>query len=255
VDGDPPRPSWPDHRDARQVTDRALSFVHAQHGGSWFLLVHYADLVFRPTATQAELAALGPSHGALIDGYDAGVRRLDTQIGRLLAALPPEARVVVTSTNGMELDERRGLDAPDGTGWGHSLYQEVVHVPLFVAGPGLLPTWVSRPVPLVDVAPTVAWFGGAQAEGMDGQLLWEVHHAEGQLTPPQRPIVVEAVRWGQPAKAARLGRYKLVKTEDGSEHLYDLQLDPQERTPILQKTPDLQAMTRELEALLPPFSK
>ncbi len=244
-------PRWPKQRDATTVTNRAISFVQAPHGGSWFLLVHYADPARFGRASAEALAELGATRGSAGDDYDAAIRRLDAELARLLAALPPEAIVVLTSAHGIELGERRVADAPPDTPWGHALYQEQVRVPLVVAGPGLGPSWVTRPVPLTDVAPTLAVLGGAPADRLDGAMLWEVSH--GDEPPPERAMVVELPRAGADAKAARRGRYKLMVTREGGERLYDLQLDPLERSPIIERSAEVQATIRELAALIPPF--
>jgi hypothetical protein len=68
-------------------------------------------------------------------------------------------------------------------------------------------------------------------------------------------LVSESLLWGEERKAARTKRYKLVSAPGEAPRLYDLQLDPLERSPILQLDFDDQAIVRELEAALPPFRR
>jgi len=106
----------------------------------------------------------------LIDLYDAGIRQLDAELGRLFAFLRKEslldqALIVIVSDHGEEFNEHGRLD--------HflSTHQEVVHVPFIMRGPGIPAGMrIASPVSLVDVVPTVLELTGlpprADAEGL-----------------------------------------------------------------------------------------
>jgi len=104
--------------------------------------------------------------------YDAEIAFVDAQFGRLVAALRAAGRydptmIVFTGTHGEELQEHgRG-------GHGHSLYEEVLAIPLLMkfprqAGAGAI---VHAAVSLVDVVPTILPIAGvvttAILEGID----------------------------------------------------------------------------------------
>jgi arylsulfatase len=173
---------WAPFRDAETVTDRALSFVQSQRG-SWFLLVHYADLLHAEQAPDDALVALGGSRSSSLDLYDASIAHVDGAIRRLIDGLPPEAVVLVVGDHGMELHERRlpGTELPAGVAWGHTLYEELVHVPMVVLGPGVQPSWIERPVSTIDAAPTLVLLAEGNAKGMDGVPLPEL------ITPQEDP--------------------------------------------------------------------
>lgn len=106
-----------------------------------------------------------------IDLYDGEIRWVDDSLSRLFAwlrrnGLEDETLVVVVSDHGEEFLEH---------GWvlhGNTLYQEALHVPLIMSGPGIEPgkvdsTWVG----LFDILPTlISWAGiesDAQFDGTD----------------------------------------------------------------------------------------
>jgi arylsulfatase A-like enzyme len=246
---------WPAYRSAEEVTDRAISFVQAQERSSWFLLVHYMDPHLGHAPPLDDMEAAGALSDSLVDAYDGSVHYVDRQVGRLLGTLPEQAWVVITADHGVELEERRQLRHPaqEGALFGHSVFEEQLHVPLIVLGPGLQPTWVERGVPSVDIAPTLLVLAGARPNPMDGIPLHEVVPEEAVAV--TRPLVAEAVQYGPETKSARTDRYKLIYTEDEGGRLYDLQVDPLERSPIRQLDREKQGIIRELEALLPPFSR
>ena len=89
--------------------------------------------------------------------YDGEIRYTDNQIGRLRAHLKERGvldstLMVVTSDHGEEFLEHGS--------WEHqkTLFEEVIRVPLIVSGPGVAARRESRPVSLLDVAPTILDF-------------------------------------------------------------------------------------------------
>lgn len=91
----------------------------------------------------------------LIDLYDANLHQTDAELQRLIEfmrfeGLLDEALVVVTSDHGEEFLEHGGVLHS------RTQYQELLHVPLIVRGPGVpAGLRIATPVSLVDVAPTV----------------------------------------------------------------------------------------------------
>lgn len=164
--------------------DRALALLQVSTGRDRLLLVHLQDphLPYRePEPYRSRWAGPppegleGPFTGRTLralpplpvgdarrtfvsDRYDQNVAWTDAQVGRLMAAVPPEATVVLASDHGEELWEHRGVEH------GHALHAELTRVPLVVRAPGLAPGGVTAPVSLLDVAPTLRRMHGLPAD-------------------------------------------------------------------------------------------
>ncbi len=243
---------WPPYRDAATITDQALAFLSAQPRGGYFLLVHYMDVHGPFTPTEADRAAVGVGdRGGLVDAYDASIHKVDRELERLLAAVPSHAWVVLTSDHGEQLTEKRDLPlgAPLGTRHGHTLYQELLRVPLLVWGPRVTPRRVARPVSLLDVTPTLLAVAGrpALARAAGGALPEVVGGA-----PPERTLLADSVRWGPEQQAVREGDYKLIRRQGQGWRLYALRDGAVEGEDVqVAGSQDLQAIARRLEAQLP----
>lgn len=167
----------------------------------------------------------------------------DAEAGRLLdgiAALGLAERTIVvfTSDHGEEFGEH---------GWkGHdeTLYEEVLHVPLIVRAPGLVPAGVRvRPqASLVDVAPTLLELLGVPVpRGLHGRSLVPLLSRPDRG--PESPVFAELVkgRKGRRSVAARTPTRKWIWHDPPTRpaEVYDLVADPGERTNIA--TPELLA--------------
>jgi arylsulfatase A-like enzyme len=94
--------------------------------------------------------------------YDAEIRGWDAELGRLLPALDAlgvgdSTVVVVTADHGEEFQEHGKLRH------GADLYDETLHVPLLIAGPGIAAGRVAEQVQGIDVFPTLAALLGVPA--------------------------------------------------------------------------------------------
>lgn len=190
-------------RGAGATTDAALDWLSAgrDRGRPFFAVVHYYDphLTYDPPAEYAGLftdpayeGVFGPDWGSktdvalfnddsvgidslglanLVGLYDGEIAYTDCQIGRLLAGLRSgglsgSTLVVVTADHGEEFLDHGGL------GHGHTLYQELLSVPLIMSGPGITSGAVAgSPVGQIDLAPTILTFSRlgvpAAMEGVD----------------------------------------------------------------------------------------
>ena len=168
----------------------------------------------------------------LVDLYDASVRQTDDELARVFSFLRSQGLMeavllVVTSDHGEEF-----LDHGDVL-HGHTVYQELLHVPLLMRGPGVpRGRRVSTPVSLVDVVPTVLGVLGSpvspDVEGVDLAPLWG---ADGPRQ--ERVLFSHAVNGAEATLAARERRYKLHYDERSGRHaLYDLEHDPAERVDV-----------------------
>jgi arylsulfatase A-like enzyme len=188
--------------------------------------------------------------------YDAEIRQLDDQLGRFFAWLDgrgwlADTLLVVTSDHGEEFHEHGGILH------GRTQYQEVLRVPLLLAGPGV-PAGVvlETPVNLVDLAPTVlACMGLASStkhDGVDVSGLWR-----GESL-PERPFFAEAdhtnVVDGQHMldiqQMIRRGPRKLLfDSHARAARLFDLARDPGESRDLAGEQQDeARALLAELEA-------
>jgi arylsulfatase A-like enzyme len=174
---------------------------------------------------------LDPADRAFIAGaYAEEVLFVDQQIGRLLDGLATRALrertlVVVTSDHGEELFDHGSFEH------GHTMYQELLHVPLVVAGPRVRRSRIAAPVSLVDVFPTVLdALGVAPPAAVAGVSLWPTR-VDGQPL-PARPLVADGVLLGPARRAIVRWPWKLViETESDTRMLFDLAGDPRETAP------------------------
>jgi arylsulfatase A-like enzyme len=215
---------------AQQGDEPFFLFFHTYVVHAPYLDCRYAiDLRPGRLGSIYEGATLGPVHESIcceeIDVtqdeqrfvralYDGGVAAADEVVGRLWAILGRldlrhDTLVIVTSDHGEEFWEHTGRGAYHG----HTLYDELLRVPLVWVDPASPDRGrvVRQPVSLVDIVPTVlARVGITPADPLDGESLapliedgdWEVDRvifAEGSLNGPER-------------KSVRAGGDKLIVT-------------------------------------------
>jgi arylsulfatase A-like enzyme len=173
--------------------------------------------------------------------YDASILDADTEIGRILETLHRggELRntlVVVVSDHGeefhehVELQRNLGRDPRGvyGIGHGHTLFEEQLHVPLVLMGPGARPgVVIEEAFSLVDLMPTLLGYLQVQApDGMDGvdRRGWIADDARLDL-----PFAAESIAYGPELKVWFDGRLKLHTDELGRPlGLFDMRADPGE---------------------------
>jgi arylsulfatase A-like enzyme len=164
--------------------------------------------------------------------YDSEVRYVDRYVGELLASLDPKVLantlVVLTADHGEELY--------DHGGWKHgqTLYDEQIHVPLFVRWDGHVKpgTRLRGTVRLLDLVPTLmAAAGGKSDPEWDGVDLLPALTGSGPL--PRRPAFAQHLSSGPLLAAAVLDHRKLIRynrrepfapPDDLQAHLYEVDL-------------------------------
>lgn len=248
--------NWNYENDIVRVNEEVLPWLEKNHAQRFFLYVHYIDphIPYDPPARYREEFA--GEHGAVlfnermrkvgIDLYDGEIRYSDDGLKTLVEKLEElgvweNTLFVLTSDHGEEFFEHEVL------GHGFSLYQEVVHVPLILRGPGVPAGAVlESPVQILDLPATLLALAGTGLERLgDGSSFHariaqpeasaeELHYLEsefGQDDSNHRAFVFSGLR---------MGPWKLVLTEEnqffppsdpryGREALYDLSADPAER--------------------------
>jgi arylsulfatase A-like enzyme len=155
-----------------------------------------------------------------VDGWVAGIwEEIEAQ------GLAGSTLLVITADHGEEFSEHGDY------GHGHTVYQELNHVPLIFVGPQVANpgSIVETPVPMLDLAPTLIDVAGApEPELIHGQSLLPV--LQGQEA-TLRPIYTEspARRSSYDDKSLREGDYKLVyNVKLDQAELYNLREDPGE---------------------------
>lgn len=174
------------------------------------------------------------------DRYDNNVRYADDQLARLYERLGPDDIVVFFSDHGEEFWDHGGLEH------GHTLFDELLHVPLVVKGPGIEAGAVDQPVSLLDVAPTVLDMLGLEASGMKGRSLVALAggdasartYFEGRPQAFGRPLY-GGERWGV------IDGDQKYTTFNGGESIFDLAADPLERKDLQDNHPDKVPPMRE----------
>jgi arylsulfatase A-like enzyme len=175
----------------------------------------------------------GQKHPASADArrieraYDAEIVSVDEAFGRLLADLRERGRlertvVVLTSDHGEEFGERGFVGKHS-----HTLYDELLRVPLLVRLPGGERGGgeVELPVRSLDIAPTVlAVAGVAIPSSFDGRSLVPLVRGE---TLRELPAIAQLDDKGPPDRERSAIRWQRWKLNDG--RLFDLRYEPGER--------------------------
>jgi arylsulfatase A-like enzyme len=176
---------------------------------------------------------LAPAEVAfLVRLYELEIESVDRRIGALLRTLEATGQrastlIVFTADHGEEFGEHGGFLHD------HAMWDEVVRVPLIVAGPGVRGgRRVRQPVSLVDLVPTLADMLGIEGLGpFQGESLRPVLSGR-RREPRERPHYISSTITHD-AEAMVRGPYKLIAATDGSRvELYDLEADPDERNDL-----------------------
>ena len=162
---------------------------------------------------------------SLVRSYLACTSFVDSQVGRLLAALEESGHrddtiVVVWGDHGWHLGEK------EITGK-NSLWDRGTKVPLIFAGPGITAGGrCTQPAELLDIYPTLCELAALPPpEGLEGLSLGpQLRDAAAQRDRP-------AITTHNPLNhGVRSERWRYIRYADGSEELYDMQEDPHEWT-------------------------
>ncbi len=250
---------------ADAIIDDATAFLESISFGPFFLWLHLMDahspyypkhealllLGIETTASQARYLNsywnrddIGPKRlmrhrDEIVALYDAGIRWVDSQIGRFAEVLRQrklwdDCVVVISADHGEEFIEHGGRYHSPA-----KLTEELIHVPLLIHGSGLESQVRKEPFSLVDLGPTILNAAGiTPPSSFRGGTAWR------QATGSTHPAVVESVstcsnpmqrrgRSGPRLIAVRDSPHKLV-IDFGSSRcdLFNLESDPQEVSPI-----------------------
>ncbi len=258
------------------LMQRAMEFITRHRDGRFHLYLHFIDMhdyydpakiLLRkerldPKSPLLRLEGLGPDAAyrmlggelerpgalsqvdieALVAAYDRGVRETDAHIGRLVGHLKSEGLlddtlIVVTSDHGEQFMEHGTL-----THAGEDFYNEVLHIPLIIAGPGRFDRreTITAPVSTIDVFPTLFALLGIETPRLfQGEAVLE-------NTYDGRPVLATS---GKTWKVITEQWSYIVSNDPEREELYNLAEDPAERS-NLTRSPEYSSIRSDMRRLL-----
>jgi arylsulfatase A-like enzyme len=274
---------------AEAVVDAGIELLRRAEDQRQFLFLHFLDPHAPYLPTDDFMERFGPSPKdvldlndrimkaggpvseedteALIRLYDSEIAYVDRALGRFFGELKTmglyeQSLIVLTADHGEAFFEHGHWQHT------HSLYEEILRVPLIVKWPGRSPKGrVKNLVSLIDIFPTLVEAVGLSPPTTSAVSLAR-YTGEG-WEPPDSPLVIsEAAGWwsadGTPMKISfRTGELKYMAALQGSreeelsfshlckEELYNLSKDPREQQSLLASSPgDAESFRRQLQDYL-----
>ncbi len=194
--------------------------------------------------------------------YDGALAFVDAQLARLRAELAERGIAnpvwVIASDHGEEFWDhsdfvRQRAELPQNSvGHGHSMFREILDVPLILSGPGVPRLPSRRSARNLDVAPSVLGLAGIDpaTHGFVGVDLF----AESLRGAEPLPALSEDIHRGYEAKAYSDARHRYIRytgLPGQPELLFEREADPkQERDVAAAQTQTLQRLRAELDAAL-----
>ncbi|MBI1319888.1 MAG: sulfatase-like hydrolase/transferase [Candidatus Hydrogenedens sp.] len=190
----------------------------------------------------AEFAPLSEAGQAVLrQRYDAECRFADTQISETIERIRkrfPDTLFIITADHGEEFWEH------GGTGHGLTLFQEQIHVPLIIVGPGVTPAVVDNLVESVGIYKTIlAYLGLSEPVPLQGSDLLAESPGNGAAYSMTRgpsldyPVDLDA--------ALEVSGKAIRDNGRGMTEIYDLAADPAEQQP---QTSDAARWNQALDA-------
>jgi arylsulfatase A-like enzyme/tetratricopeptide (TPR) repeat protein len=198
-----------EERDAKETTDRVLTFLQRPSTQPLFLWVHYWDPHYPYTPPEPFATRYGTQP------YLGEIAFMDQQLGRLIRSF--EQRVKGPAALIIVGDHGEGLGEHGEQQHGNLLYQSTMHVPLLLIGPGIVPGTDDTPISTRRVFHTI--------------LNWAGLSTEDRYPRTEDVVAGEAMKpfldygW-QPQVMAVDGRQKAILA--GRVEVYDVIADPQE---------------------------
>jgi arylsulfatase A-like enzyme len=255
-----------DAGDAPEMNEKVVRWLRKDDPDRFFLYLHYNDVHY-PYTPRGKKAVFGrgeprvqidgPTKAAfrkgelklsksdidqLVDLYDDEILDTDRYIGDLVEAIAKRGYtnvlVAITADHGEEF-----LDHGDIT-HGQSLYNELVRVPLVLAGSGLPERMRGRKieygVQLIDLMPTILDLSGTpQPPMLQGRSLASAVTGQ-EIEEPRTSIFSQRrdVEETEFSRTVQEGKWKLVVDATGGRTLlFDVTADPEERTSLAAENP------------------
>ena len=254
---------------AEALNSKAVRWLSSQRG-RFFLWLHYMDChvpyllpskSISPLERYSILRLQSKAHNSpgglspqelnkFVALYDAKISYVDEAIGSFLNMLKQmnimdNTFVIMTADHGEQFKEH------GDTGHGVHLYDELLHVPLIIDGPGLENQVINQQVSLLDLAPTILdILGIKKPKTFLGRSLLPLMKGKGDFG--NLPVFSEDANTqrdfnGMKPKidssqgkkiSLRTGKYKYIYTQGNQDELYDLENDPQETHNIISVEPE-----------------
>ena len=248
---------------ADQVTACALNWLKRTREKKFFLFLNYFDphgpysppegfaLRFLPKGTN--FAGRKPTLGETNALYDAEILYMDHYVGLLLQKLKAEnlynnTLIIVTSDHGELFGEHGKF------GHGHYLYQEELHVPLFIKYPAgeVSPKRTDLRLQLTDILPMICERVGITIPGnIQGTSPSQIKHPIIAETYPL-PLVSKDGSW----QSIFEGDFKFIWNSKDQHMLFNLKDDPEENVNIIgQDSKRTEGMMTQLEQYLAKLPK
>ncbi len=255
------------------LTSKAIEFLKADLESPFFLWVHYYDphlpydppqsyrtfknhkssLPQRMGGTQKRNHYYPPQALAYVKSlYLDDVRFVDYHVGRLLDVLKEadvydQTLVALTSDHGEEHYDHRGF-------WhGHTMYQELLRVPLIMKGPGIpAKKWISSPVEIMDLFPTleeILELPPVPSDQSRQGVAFTKLIRKLSLSYAKPFLYAEHIFYGEPQRSIRVGNYKLIEWLVFPRfELYDVASDSKERRNLYWERPEVVEKLKETMA-------
>lgn len=210
---------------------RAMQFIEARENRSPFFLFLHMEEPHEPYIAHGP-----PADGfgeAAIDRYDSDIRWMDHWLGIFFSylegrGLMDNTVIVFTSDHGEEFGEHRKYFH------NHQLFQESIHVPMFVRIPGMPGKEVSTESSHVDILPTMLDVLGVPSDGklINGVSLLRL--ADGNVRPGKRPVFSLVFNRSKSpdirqVAAIRKNLKVIMNLNTGRSRYYNLLTDPAEQ--------------------------
>ena len=258
---------------AEIINKKAISWLRL-HSNNFFLWLHYMDvhypynppkkflgLVSSNAFNKKEKAELNKKMFAnpgdmtqkelerLIELYDSEISYTDWAIGMFLKELEKmdlleSTFIIITADHGVEFNEHGGMGLV-GNNRPTKLYDELLHVPLIICGPGIKEkTIIKDQVSLLNLAPTIIeLLGVSKPDNFLGKMLIPLIGGEGtgdpyiiseglQAKDPNSTLYIDP---GRRIISCRTEKWKYIFNETTEDELYNLQNDPCETKNIVEK--------------------
>ena len=237
---------------SKAVSDKGLAYLDAKAAAGdddpWFLWLHYFDPHSIYQAHPGQVGTFGAQRP--VDLYDGEIAFTDRHIGRILDGLQglglvEDTIVVFTTDHGEEFQDHGGLDH------GHTLHQELLHLPLIIRVPGQDPGRHPGMVRTMDVPATILDLATLPAAPESfGQSLRPL--IEGREGPDLPPAIAELDRnaYRDQISLTTTQTKVILNRQTGQRQLYDRTTDRREQHDLApQKQAETQALLEELGIL------
>ncbi|MDO8724575.1 MAG: sulfatase-like hydrolase/transferase [Candidatus Methanoperedens sp.] len=247
---------------ANKINEMAFEWLSNVSDSNFFIWMHYMDThephlpinKYSPKISKRKLYDLNKNMGSvnpklddddlekLIGLYNAETRYVDEAIGAIYNFLKynnliNNTYVIITADHGQQFMEHGQL------GHGLYLYDELIHVPLIIIGPGIGEIKINEVISLIDLAPTILdLLGFDTTNSFKGKSLKPLLYSNEII--PTLTISEEArserkmplngkLDFSQKKISLRTNKWKYIYNETKKHELYNLETDKYEKNNLI----------------------